>query len=258
MRVALSLSYDGRKYHGWQAQPQVPTVQALLEIALAQIAQHPIDVTCAGRTDAKVHAMHQVVHFDSHALRRTDAWIHGCNRFLPPEISVNWAAPVADDFHARYSATARRYVYIIDNRTTRPSILRHQVTWIYAPLDAQKMHEAAQFLLGEQDFTSFRAAECQSHTAHRCVHAISVKRTQHYIYIDITANAFLHHMVRNIVGVLMMIGGHKKPLSWIQEVLDARNRSAAAETAAPQGLYLVDVVYPAHYQIPRGSFEVYL
>lgn len=252
-RVALALSYDGSCYRGWQSQrrPQVETVQETLEQALSRIADTPIKVQCAGRTDAGVHASHQLVHFDCPVVRDEKAWVAGSNTHLPREIAVQWAKPVAADFHARFSATARRYRYIIHNAPARSALLATGVTFESRALDHQAMHEAAQALLGERDFTSFRAVACQSNTAMRNVHFVDVSRRGPLVIIDIQANAFLLHMVRNIAGVLIAIGCGERPLSWTAELLQARDRTQAAATASPCGLYLVGVSYPAVFNLPE-------
>lgn len=249
MRVALAVEYDGSRYHGWQKQPGLMTVQTSLEDALSQVADHEVHVHCAGRTDTGVHATGQIVHFDSNADRTSRAWIFGANSKLPKDISVRWAKLVDEEFHARFSATARRYRYIIYNNPIRPATSRSIITWAYRPLDHERMHLAAQKLLGENDFTSFRAVECQSNTPMRNIHSFNVSRQGDLVIVDVTANAFLHHMVRNMVGVLMKIGTGKEPVEWIDSVLAARDRSKGAETAPPYGLYLMDVHYPEQFDI---------
>jgi tRNA pseudouridine38-40 synthase len=249
MRIALMVEYDGSQYHGWQAQTGLHTVQSVLEQAISHVANQNVSVVCAGRTDTGVHATNQIVHFDCDSERTIRAWIYGANSFLPKDVCVKWGGLMPEDFHARFSAVSRRYRYIIYNSPIRPALLRSNVTWQYRPLDHQAMNEATQCLLGEQDFTSFRALECQSKTPMRNIHSIVVERYGDLVVIDITANAFLHHMVRNIAGVLINVGSGKKPSSWVQEVLTAKDRKLGAETAPPYGLYLVGVVYPAHYGI---------
>ncbi len=254
MRIALGIEYDGSRYHGWQAQvnahKKLPTVQGLLQTALSRIADHPVELYCAGRTDAGVHATGQVVHFDTEAKRHPDAWIWGANSHLPPEIAVRWSKSVDYGFHARFSALARRYRYIIYNHPIRPAILSGRVTWHYYPLETARMQEAANYFLGEQDFSSFRSSECSSKTAMRNVIELRISRQNSFVLIEIEANAFLHHMVRNVAGVLMRIGaGWEKP-EWALQVLQARDRRAAAETAPAHGLYLIQVRYPGIYQFP--------
>ena len=249
MRIALVVEYDGSQYHGWQSQTGLRTVQHLLELAVAQVASHEVDLVCAGRTDTGVHATHQVVHFDAHKERSMRAWVHGANSTLPKDVCVKWAKEVPEDFHARFCALSRTYRYIIYNSPIRPSLLRCNVTWQYKPLNHLHMHEAAQSLLGEQDFTSFRAIECQSKTPMRHVHAIQVTRQADLVIMDITANAFLHHMVRNIAGVLMAVGSGRQHVNWVKEVLDAKDRKLGAETAPSYGLYLTHVAYPDAFKI---------
>ena len=249
MRIALMVEYDGGSYHGWQAQTGLHTVQHVLEYALSQVADHDVSVVCAGRTDTGVHATNQIVHFDTVSERTIRAWIHGANSFLPKDVCVKWGREMPEDFHARFSASSRRYRYVIYNAPIRPALLRCNVTWQYRQLDHRLMHEASQFLLGEQDFTSFRALECQSKTPMRNVHSLQVIRNGDFIIIDISANAFLHHMVRNIAGVLIAVGSGRKPVSWVQDVLQAKDRKLGAETAPPYGLYLVGVVYPPEFHV---------
>ena len=250
MRIALGIEYDGHDFFGWQAQENLLTVQGSLETALSTIADEKIKLICAGRTDAGVHATGQVVHFDTNATRNLRAWTLGTNSHLPSSIAVTWAQEVDDHFHARFSAIARRYRYIIHNHSIRPALAAKRVTWYYHPLDVEKMTQAGQFLVGEHDFSSFRSAECQSKTAMRNVHHIHISREKNVVVIDIQANAFLHHMVRNITGVLLQIGSGFKPIPWIKDVLLAKDRRQAAETAPATGLYLCQVSYPAPYVFP--------
>ena len=251
MRIALGIEYDGSAFYGWQRQREVNSVQQELEIALASVANQPIELSCAGRTDAGVHATGQVVHFDTSAVRDSKAWIMGTNTRLPDAIAVRWAQPVADDFHARFSATARRYRYIIYNHKYRPAILRSGLSHYHQTLDIELMRQAAPLLLGEQDFSSFRAMQCQSKTPFRNIHHLTIERRGDFIVLDIKANAFLHHMVRNITGSLLEVGMKNRPPEWIGEVLAAKDRSLAAATAKPGGLYLVDVDYPAQFGLPK-------
>ena len=251
-RIACRIEYDGSAYHGWQAQlkSSSPTVQGALEHALERVAVQPIRVHCAGRTDAGVHGHAQIVHFDAPCTRSAKAWVLGGNSHLPPDVRIHWAQPVPEDFHARFSALARRYRYVIVNSAIRPALSSRQLTWQRKPLDAVRMHGAAQALLGEQDFSAFRAAACQSSTPFRCVHHCSVTRRGDLLVIDIEANAFLHHMVRNIAGSLMAVGCGDQPPEWIADLLLAGDRTRAAETAPAEGLYLVDVRYPAQFSLP--------
>ncbi|MBP2848943.1 tRNA pseudouridine(38-40) synthase TruA [Dickeya oryzae] len=253
LKIALGIEYDGSRYYGWQRQAEVDSVQGCLEAALSQVANERIDVFCAGRTDAGVHATGQVVHFTTHAVRKDAAWTMGVNANLPPDIAVRWVKTVDEAFHARFSATARRYRYVIYNRRFRPAILSHGVTHYYLPLDAERMHRAGQCLLGENDFTSFRAVQCQSRTPWRNLMHLRVTRLGDYVVVDIKANAFVHHMVRNIVGSLMEIGCGNQPENWMAELLAAKDRTLAAATAKADGLYLVAVDYPPHFGIPCAS-----
>lgn len=250
MRIALGIEYDGSSFFGWQRQREVNSVQQELETALAKVANQPVELSCAGRTDAGVHATGQVVHFDTDASRDDKAWVMGTNAQLPDAIAVRWAKVVPDDFHARFSATARRYRYIIYNNKYRPAILRSGLSHYHQALDIGLMNEAAVCLLGEQDFTSFRAIQCQSHSAFRNIHHLRVSRYDDYIVLDIKANAFLHHMVRNITGSLLEVGMKRQPVEWIAQLLAAKNRNLAAATAKAGGLYLVNVEYPAHFSLP--------
>lgn len=250
MRIALGIEYQGSDFYGWQAQRDLSTVQGALEEALSKVANETIYLHCAGRTDANVHAVGQVVHFDTRAKRHIDAWIWGTNSHLPSSIVVRWARHVDYQFHARFKAYARRYRYVIYNNPIRPAILSHRVTWHYYPLDVEPMRVAASCLLGEQDFSSFRSSQCNSNSPMRNITFVDIQRQGDFIFIDIEANAFLHHMVRNIAGVLMKIGAGVKPASWMAEVLAAKSRRAAAETAPPDGLYLVQVKYPEPYTFP--------
>lgn len=254
-RIALGLEYDGTQYAGWQTQRHSKNIQDELERALSKVADHPINVTTAGRTDAGVHAAQQVVHFDTVAERSTRAWVLGTNSELPRDISVLWAKVTAENFHARFSAIARSYRYVIINRSSRVALQRDRACWVREPLDAQCMHEAAQFLVGEHDFSSFRAAQCQAKSPIRRVESIAVKRSAEYLCIDITANAFLHHMVRNIAGALIAVGKGEQPVDWVKAALAARDRRQGGVTAVAQGLYLVGVRYSAEFQIPSERPE---
>lgn len=250
MRIALGIEYDGNNFYGWQAQRNLPTIQGSLEEALAKVANEPIYLFCAGRTDANVHATGQVVHFDTRAKRHIDAWIWGTNSHLPPAIVVRWAKAVDYRFHARFTAVARRYRYVIFNHPVRPAILSARAVWHYYPLSIDCMREAGKFLLGEQDFSSFRSSQCNSKSPMRNVTEFTIKRHGDFVIFEIEANAFLHHMVRNIAGVLMKIGAGFKDPAWMQEVLLAKSRRAAAETAPAEGLYLIKVSYPEPYIFP--------
>lgn len=256
MKIALGIEYNGHEFYGWQAQENLPTVQGAIEEALSKIADEKIQVFCAGRTDAGVHASGQVIHFETKATREMRAWTLGTNTHLPSSIAVKWAQEVDDDFHARFSALARRYRYIIYNHSLRPALLTNRVTWFYHQLDEKLMHQAGQRLLGERDFSSFRSAQCESKSPMRNLQELTVIRHDDFVIIDIQANAFLHHMVRNITGTLLQIGtGYKKP-DWIVEVLEAKDRRVAAETASAHGLYLSCVIYPERYCLPINRFPV--
>ncbi|TAM94216.1 MAG: tRNA pseudouridine(38-40) synthase TruA [Rhodanobacteraceae bacterium] len=255
MRVALGIEYDGTDFFGWQRLAHGPSVQAEVEAALAFVADHPVAVTCAGRTDAGVHARCQVVHFDTTAERDVRAWVLGATTRLPRAVAVLWAQAMPDDFHARFSAHARRYRYVILNRPVRPALEARFVAWERVPLDVVAMHAAAQALLGERDFSSFRAVSCQARHARRCVNEITVRREGEHVVVEIEANAFLHHMVRNIAGSLLEVGRGERPVAWIAELLAARDRDMAGVTATPQGLTFLGPRYPAQWALP---FEVTL
>lgn len=250
-RIALAVEYDGSAFHGWQTQEDgVRTVQTELEKALSKVADHPLAVVCAGRTDAGVHATGQVCHFDSDADRDMKAWVMGGNRFLPDDITVAWAVPVADQFHARFSAVRRRYRYVIYNHATPPALFRKQVTWNYRPLDLERMREAAAPLHGTHDFTSYRSVHCQAKSPVKTLHRLQLHRRGPLIILEVEANAFLMHMVRNIAGVLMSIGAGRHDPDWARRVLEARDRREGGVTAPPFGLYLVDIGYPEHFELP--------
>jgi tRNA pseudouridine38-40 synthase len=250
-RYALCIEYNGSSYHGWQAQQAgVNSVQETLEAALSKVANEPIRVMCSGRTDSGVHASSQIVHFDSSVARSSKAWVYGTNTNLPSDIVVRWAVPVDNEFHARYSAVARRYRYVIYNHRVRPALMSDQLTWHDHPLDADNMHQAVQHLLGENDFSSFRAAGCQSNTPWRNIEEAKVFRTGNLVILEIRANAFLHHMIRNIVGALLPIGMGEKPVMWMSELLALRDRTKAGVTAKPNGLYFVEAIYPESFDLP--------
>ncbi len=250
MRLAAGVEYDGSGFFGWQRQRQTPTVQASLEAALAKVANHALTVHCAGRTDTGVHAFCQVIHFDTSAVRSERSWILGTNSQLVPGVSVIWVKQVADDFHARFSARRRSYRYRILNRWIRPAIERGRVAWVRYPLDAERMHAAAQALLGEHDFSSFRAVGCQARSPVRTVYAAGVRRSGQEVVLEIEANAFVYHMVRNIAGALIAVGRGLQPVSWLKELLDKRDRTAAGVTAPAEGLYFVAPSYPDCPELP--------
>ena len=256
-RIALCLSYSGSQFHGWQAQRDGNTVQQTLEAALSRIADQEIRVICAGRTDTGVHATRQIVHFDTIAERPEKAWVLGVNAHLPETVAVKWSRPVDDGFNARFSATARRYLYCIHNTMVRSAIGAGMFTREYRSLDAVRMHQAAQALVGEHDFSAYRAAKCQSKTPMRNVQEISVTRQGEMVLLNVKASAFLHHMVRNIAGVLMDIGAGEQSIDWAAHLLAGRDRTLGAMTAPPHGIYLVDVVYPEVFDLPRGPVMPY-
>lgn len=250
-RVALAVRYDGAGYHGWQHQENVVTVQDSLERALARVANHSVSLVCAGRTDAGVHATGQIVHFDTDANRDERSWTFGANANLSSDITVLWAKRVSDDFHARFAATARTYRYVLLNQDVRPGILKNAVGWYFRHLEVGPMHQAAQYLLGEHDFSAFQGSGCQAKHPNRTVYQLDVIRKGNMLVFEIKANAFLLHMVRNIVGTLIQVGEGAKPVSWISEVLHARDRRAAGVTIMPNGLYLVAVDYPQRFDLPK-------
>ncbi|ORT49411.1 tRNA pseudouridine synthase A [Vibrio sp. qd031] len=251
MKIALGIEYDGASFYGWQRQRDVVSVQQKLEKALSVIANEPIEVQCAGRTDSGVHGTGQVVHFETSASRKLVAWTMGVNANLPDQIAVRWAKEVPESFHARFSATARRYRYVIYNSDYRPAVLAKGVSHYHGELDETLMHEAAQYLLGENDFSSFRAAQCQSNSPNRNIMHVNVVRYNQYIVVDIKANAFVHHMVRNIVGSLITVGRKEQQPEWIKWLLEQRNRTLASATAKAHGLYLVAVDYPQEFDLPQ-------
>ena len=252
MRIAVGLEYLGSNFHGWQIQSHDPnTIQARVESALSTIAGEEIKTICAGRTDAGVHALDQVVHFDTSVNRPLRAWVRGANRFLPDDIAIQWAQDVSDDFHARYSAEWRKYQYWIQTSKVRFAVMGQTRTRVYYPLDAQLMQAGADCLLGEQDFTSFRAQDCQAKTPNRCVLECVVQSQGECVVLEIKANAFLKHMVRNIVGTLLMVGQKKRPPEWVAEVLSEKNRAAAGPTAPATGLFLTEVSYPDQYGLSK-------
>ncbi|MDZ7781837.1 MAG: tRNA pseudouridine(38-40) synthase TruA [Halioglobus sp.] len=251
-RIACRVEYDGSAYNGWQSQSggNVTTVQDALQSALAAVAGTSVRLHCAGRTDTGVHAHAQFVHFDAPAPRSSKAWVVGGNANLPEDIRLHWARAVPAEFHARHSARSRLYRYVVSNTPVRPALLRDKVTWHRPELNAADMHEAAQALVGEQDFSAFRAASCQSASPMRNVHRVAVSRRRDLVVVEIEANAFLHHMVRNIAGTLLAIGEGRAPVAWLRELLRAGDRTLSAETAPARGLYLADVGYPHEFGLP--------
>ena len=253
MRIALGIEYDGSAFCGWQSQPHCDAVQDALERAVERIAGHPVRLVCAGRTDTGVHALGQVAHFDTDADRPDSAWVRGVNAHLPDSVAVNWACQVDDSFHARYLACRRRYRYLLLNRSTRPALRSRQVGWFHLPLDEVRMQAAANLLLGEHDFSAFRAAECQARSPVKVIYEATVRRAGEMITFDFVANAFLHHMVRNMVGSLVYVGKGSQPVEWILELIASRDRAKAAPTFSPAGLYLVAVDYPSPWSFPAPS-----
>lgn len=252
-RIALGLEYDGRAFHGWQTQPDGNTLQDHLEAALALIHGAPVQTITAGRTDAGVHASAQVVHFDSLHARPEQAWVRGVNGHLPEGVSVLWAKEMPDTFHARFSALERSYRYLLLNRPVRPALQAGRVGWVFGALDVAAMNQAAAFLHGIQDFSAFRAAECQAKTPIRDLREASVVRVGDLLTFRFRANAFLHHQVRNMVGALVWVGLGRRPPEWLAEVLESRDRARAAATFAADGLYLTGVSYPPDFQVPSPA-----
>jgi tRNA pseudouridine38-40 synthase len=250
-RLAVGIEYDGTRYAGWQQQPGLETIQGCVQKALSTVADHPVVAQAAGRTDAGVHACAQVAHFETRAERAVRGWVLGANSHLPPDIAVNWAMEVDPSFHARHTALGRSYRYCMLRRATRPALLRDRVCWTRSTLDVDAMNAAAQSLVGEHDFTSFRAVECQSTTPKRHVDAISVRGDGALAVLEISANSYLQHMVRNIAGTLMQVGAGEHPPSWVAEILAARDRTRAGVTAPASGLYLWRVRYPPSLRIPE-------
>jgi tRNA pseudouridine38-40 synthase len=256
VRIALGLEYDGAGFHGWQSQSDGNTVQDALELALAQLAGIPLRTTCAGRTDTGVHALDQVVHFDTTVERPLQAWVRGTNRFLPPGVAVKWARAVPDDFHARYSSLLRNYDYWILNAPVRSPLAALRAGWAFRPLDEALMRSAAGLLLGRHDFSSFRAAGCQATSPVRELHQLEVERRGRWVRIRVSANAFLHHMVRNIVGALVEIGTQRRPVDWMEDLLAARDRRHGAPTFGAAGLYLARVEYDRRFNLPIAAEAV--
>lgn len=249
-RLALGVTYRGQAYLGWQSQPGGQTVQDVLEKALAAFAVQPIRTVCAGRTDTGVHALNQVVHFDTDIHRDPRSWVRGSNRFLPADVAVQWCREVDASFHARNSARGRRYRFTVLESPVRPSLEHGLVGWTFKPLDGDNMRRAAQHLLGEHDFTSFRSSQCQSHTPVKTLRRIEIQRQGAYWHFDFDANAFLHHMVRNLMGCLLAVGSGRQPPAWMAQVLAARSRDAAAPTFAPDGLYFLGPYYDEAWGLP--------
>ncbi len=251
MKIAFGVEYDGSRFSGWQRQTRARNVQACVEEALTHVADSPLKVYCAGRTDAGVHASGQVIHIETLARRSARSWTLGANANLPADVSMLWAQNVDEDFHARFSATGRTYRYVICNRSPRPGLWSKKVSFVPRPLDVDRMSWAAECLVGEHDFSSFRAAGCQARHAIRVVRRVDLQRAGEFIIVTIEANAFVQHMVRNIVGTLLPVGEGSRSPDWVEQVLGARDRSVAGVTASPDGLYLIKVAYPDRFGIPR-------
>jgi len=252
-RYALGVEYDGTDYFGWQRQHQEPTLQATLEKALSFVAAESVQVLCAGRTDTGVHALGQVVHFDCAATRSERAFVLGCNSRMPASIALTWSRVVSDQFHARYSARLRSYRFRILRRATRPALEARHALWVREDVDVARMHEAARALLGRHDFTSFRTLACQANSPVREIHRLDLRERGPWLELEFEANAFLHHMIRNIVGSLLMVGRGERPSAWIGEVLALRDRSKAGPTAQPQGLTFLAARYPAEFGLPTEN-----
>ena len=253
MRLALGVSYGGQAYEGWQSQASGLTVQDKLQKALGQFTTHTVTTICAGRTDSGVHGLMQVVHFDTELQREPSSWVRGTNSFLPHDIAVQWAQPVPDEFHARASATARRYAYVLLDSPVRPSVEAGRVGWVFRHLDGDAMREAAQHLMGEHDFTSFRASACQAKSPVKTLKRLDISQRGLYWRFEFEANAFLHHMIRNIMGCLVTVGQGGQQQEWMQQVLAARDRDAAAPTFSPDGLYFLGPVYDARWGLPAAT-----
>jgi tRNA pseudouridine38-40 synthase len=261
-RLVLGIQYDGTPWHGWQTQLSGNTVQDRVELALSRFTQSDIVTTCAGRTDSGVHAIEQVVHFDTLVDRPVASWVRGLNTHLPSSIAVRWASPVRDDqeqeFHARFSARSRTYRYLLYNHSVRSPLWAGKAGWVFRPLDLDRMREAARSLLGTQDFSAFRSVDCQAKSPRKIMHQVELVRRDDVIVMTLHANAFLHHMVRNIVGSLIYVGNGRKPVDWIAELLAEKNRHLAAPTFSPDGLYLTKIDYDPKWQLPQMASESFI
>ena len=253
MKIAIGIEYDGSRFHGWQSQPSGETVQDHLERAIASVAGEPVRLAAAGRTDTGVHALAQVAHFETSAVRPDSAWVRGVNALMAQSVAVQWAVPVSNDFHARYSAVSRSYRYVLYNHPVRPALHHGRVGWFHLPLDVDAMRAALAYLAGEHDFSAFRSSECQAKSPVRTLRRAAIEQRGHYIYFEFTANGFLHHMVRNIVGCLVYVGKGRYPAERLAEVLAGRDRTLAAPTFPPDGLYLEAVEYAPGWNLP--AFE---
>ena len=249
-RIAIGIQYDGTPWQGWQTQAHGLTVQDTLQAAIRKFALQEIPIQCAGRTDTGVHAIAQVAHFDTDVVRTMQSWVRGVNSFLPPSIAIRWAQEVEPDFHARFSAVGRTYHYYLYNNPVRSPLLQGRAGWAFRPLDASRMQDAAQHLVGRHDFSAFRAAQCQASSPVRSMQSVDVERNGDLLRFTLTANAFLHHMVRNIVGSLIAVGSGAQPVSWIAELLASADRTLAAPTFMPDGLYLANIDYGPNWNLP--------
>ncbi len=261
MRIVLGLEYDGTAYAGWQRQPvsaSVITVQEIVELAVSSIANHPVSIVCCGRTDAGVHATQQIVHFDTLITRTIYAWVRGLNALLPKNVSVRWASWVDISFHARYSALERRYTYVLYNNTVRPTLLHNRVGWVHRPLLLDPMQHAAQLLIGQHDFSSFRASQCQAQSPIRTLTHCSIEQRGHLFLVHVQANAFLHHMIRNIVGSLVYVGIGKWSVADFFTAFFAKDRCQGAPTFSPDGLYFCGAIYPQYFNIPQPAMLEFL
>jgi len=257
-RVALSVAYDGTGWQGWQTQRQGRSLQEAFETAAAQFLDHPVSTICAGRTDAGVHALSQVVHLDTAASRSPESWVRGMNALLPDSMAVQWAAPVSDTFHARFSALSRTYVYVVRQARVRSPFTHQRVAWMYQPLDLDAMRAAAAHLVGEHDFSSFRSSQCQAASPVRTLRQLHIHQQGDFVAFSLQANAFLHHMVRNLVGALLYVGMGRQPPEWMAQLLSARDRRCAAPTWSADGLYLSDVAYPDDFGLPQSTWQTCL
>jgi len=258
MKIAIGIEYDGSRFHGWQSQPSGDTVQDYLERALASIAGEHVRLVAAGRTDAGVHALAQVAHFETAAVRRDSAWVRGVNSLLPQAVAVQWAVPVAEDFHARYSAASRTYRYILYNHPVRPALHHGRLGWFHLPLDPAAMRAAAAHLVGKHDFSAFRASECQAKSPVRTLRSWAIEQRGAHLSFEFTADAFLQHMVRNMIGCLVYVGKGQHPPDWIAELLASRDRRQAAPTFSPDGLYLAAVEYAPGWKLPAFATSIIL
>jgi len=257
-RMALSVAYDGAGWQGWQIQRQGRALQDVFEAAAARFLDHPVSTICAGRTDAGVHALSQIVHLDTDAQRPSESWVRGLNALLPASMAVQWAAPVSDAFHARFSALSRSYVYVVRQSRVRSPFTQGRVAWVHHPLCVDAMRQAAAHLVGEHDFSSFRSSQCQAASPVRTLHQLDVHVQGDFYWFYLRANAFLHHMVRNLMGALLYVGIGRQSPAWMTQLLSARDRRRAPPTWTADGLYLVDVAYPCDFGLPASDWQARL